>query len=144
MCIRDRLNFPEFLKYSNSAIPSDFSRFVNSYMLGLHKETSQNSIFLVLKIDLFDNVYSILLDHENDYVQDIFQSLDQKDITGTSTKNVFSDRLVKNLNTRTLLDDQGKILMIYCFLDRNTLVIAQNENALYQAYLSYNSSNLNK
>lgn len=133
------LSFSEWLKYSQSSIPEDFSRFVNDYMVGLHKGLDQNSVFLTLKIDLHDNVYQALMDHEGDYVQNILKSLDGQDVAGTSTKRTFSDRRIKNIDTRTLTDEQGKILMLYSFLDRNTLVIAKNENALYRAYVAYNN-----
>lgn len=133
------LNFSEWLKYSHSSIPEDFSRFINAYMVGLYKSPEQNSIFITFKIDLFDNVFQELLDHENDYIQDVFKNLGGNDIVGTSTKRTFSDRRIKNIDTRILTDDQGKILIIYSFLDKQTLIIAQNENALYRAYVAYNT-----
>lgn len=137
--IKTLLSFSDWQKYSQSAIPADFSRFVNTYMIGLYKGATQNSVFIVVKTDLHDNVYQELMDHENDYVQNIFKSLDGQDLVGTSTKNTFSDRRIKNIDTRVLTDDQGKVLMIYSFLDRSTLIIAQSEDALYRAYVSYNT-----
>lgn len=136
------LNFSEFLTYSQSAIPANFSRFVNTYMLGLYGGTNGNSIFLTLKIDLHDNVSQEFLDHENDYLQNIFKSLDGKDLTGTSTPQTFTDRLLKNIKTRVLLDEQGKVLLVYSFIDRTTLIIAQSEEALYRAYVAYNTPKL--
>lgn len=137
--VKSLLTFPEFQKYSQSALPDDFSRFVNAYMVGLHKEGTQNSIFLALKIDLYDNVYQEFLDSENDYVRKILFSLNGQDITSASAKRIFTDHLMKNLPTRVLSDDQGKQLMAYMFLDRSILIIAQNEDALYRAYLAYNT-----
>ncbi len=133
------LSFPEWQKYSQSAIPEDFSRFVNDYMIGLYKGSEEKSLFFTFKIDLFDNVFQTLLDHEGDYLPNIFKNLDGKNLVGTSTKQTFSDRLIKNINTRVLTNDQGKIVMIYSFLDRNTLVIAESEDALYRAYVAYNT-----
>jgi len=137
--IKSLLTFPEWIKYSQSVIPDSLSRYVNNYMVGIYKGTDQNSVFITLKIDLFDNVFAELLSHENNYIQDIFKNLDGENIIGTSTKNTFTDQRIKNIDTRALTDDQGKILMLYSFLDRNTLVIARNENALYRAYIAYNT-----
>lgn len=140
--IKNLIGFEKFLIYSQSAIPTDFARFVTAYMLGIYKGTENSSLFIALKIDLYENVFQELLDNEKGYFRQIFQSLDNKSLESVAGQN-FSDYLYKNLKTRALKDETGKIVLIYSFLDRQTLVIAQNEDALYRAYVSYNTPNPN-
>jgi hypothetical protein len=108
-------------------------------MIGLHRGTTQNSAFLAIKIDLFSNVYQELLENEDGYVRDILKSLDGQDISSDS-KKTFTDRFVKNINTRVLTNEQGKVLVIYSILDQSILIVARNEDALYKAYLAHNTA----
>jgi len=140
--IKNLINFEEFLTYSQSAIPTDFARFVTAYMLGIYKGSESSSLFIALKIDLYENVFQELLDNERGYLRQAFQNLDGKSLEANTNQN-FSDYLYKNLKTRALKDGDGKIILIYGFLDRQTLVIAQDEEALYRAYISYNTPNPN-
>ncbi|MCX6713269.1 MAG: hypothetical protein NTY66_03630, partial [Candidatus Vogelbacteria bacterium] len=97
------------------------------------------SLFLVLKIDPFDNVYRALLDNENGWVRQIFQSLGSSDITAVTAKQAFEYRVLKNLDTRVLRGADGKTALVYTFLDRQTLVVAQSDEALYHIYQVYNT-----
>jgi len=133
------LNFNEWLAYSNSAFPADFPRFVQDYMIGLDKNGSSSSFFIVLKTDSYANVYQNLLDHEGDWVRNIFQSLDGTDIAGATTDQKFVDYVLKNLATRVLRDKDSQTVLIYTFLDQQTFIAARNEDALYNAYTVYNT-----
>jgi len=133
------LNFSDWLTYSNSAIPTDFSRFIQNYMVGLDKNSSSSSFFLVLKTDSYANVYQTLLDHEGDWVRNIFQSLDGKDLTTQTAGQKFTDYILKNVRTRVLRDETGQTVLIYTFLDPATFIAATNEDALYHAYTVYNT-----
>ena len=42
----------------------------------------------------------------------------------------FHDKLIKNKNVREFTDNSGNVLLLYSFIDNNTLVIAQSEAAL--------------
>lgn len=133
------LNFSDWQTYSGSAIPADFSRFVSAYMVGWYKNGSTSSAFLALKADPYENVYQTLLSHENDWLRQALQNLDGQDLLAQTASQNFSDYLLKNLNTRVLRDQTGQIVLIYTFLDRQTLIITHSEDALYHAYIVYNT-----
>lgn len=50
--------------------------------------------------------------------------------TGGFKRHVFVDKVVQNKDSRVLIDERGAILMLYSFLDKNTLVIASSDKAL--------------
>jgi len=139
LATKSLLNFTDWLTYSNSAIPTDFARFIQDYMLGLDKNGSSSSFFLVLKTDSYANVYQTLLDHEDDWVRNIFQNLNGKDLVTQTADQKFSDYILKNLKTRVLRDKDGQTVLIYTFLDLGTFIVAETEDALYHAYTVYNT-----
>jgi hypothetical protein len=137
---KELLSFRDWQEFTHSAIPADFARFVSRYMLGLYQGQTGNALFLALKVDPYDNVYATLLDHENDWVRQVFESLDGRDLRAETADQSFEDYLLKNLNTRALRKANGQIVLIYTFLDRQTFIIAESEAALYQAYTAYNTA----
>ncbi|MFM2384038.1 MAG: hypothetical protein RIQ72_610, partial [Candidatus Parcubacteria bacterium] len=50
--------------------------------------------------------------------------------TADSSGNIFKDRIVQNKDVRALVNPEGKILFMYTFLDRKTLVIISSEKGL--------------
>jgi hypothetical protein len=50
--------------------------------------------------------------------------------TADSSGNIFKDRIIQNKDVRALVNPEGKILFMYTFLDRKTLVIISSEKGL--------------
>ncbi|HEY1037087.1 MAG TPA: hypothetical protein VGE62_00730, partial [Candidatus Paceibacterota bacterium] len=46
------------------------------------------------------------------------------------SRNRFVDKVIENKDSRALVDENGNILMLYTFVDKNTLVIATSDKAL--------------
>jgi hypothetical protein len=50
--------------------------------------------------------------------------------TADSTGNIFKDKIIQNKDVRALVTPEGKILFMYTFLDKKTLVIISSEKGL--------------
>lgn len=49
---------------------------------------------------------------------------------GGFKRHIFIDKVLQNKDSRVLIDERGAILMLYSFLDKNTLVITSSDKAL--------------
>jgi hypothetical protein len=50
--------------------------------------------------------------------------------TADTTGNIFKDKIIQNKDVRALVNPEGKILFMYTFLDRKTLIIISSEKGL--------------
>ena len=105
-------NAPESLKRS----------FKDEYMLGaISFDTNEN--FIILKPDDYGLVYSGMLRWENTMANDLKILFPDASLA----EGVFIDDVYKNKDVRVLRDNKDKIVLIYGFLDRNTLLITAND-----------------
>ncbi len=103
-------------------------------MVGIYSfDTSE--IFFVLKPDDFGIVYSGMLDWESTLGRDmsVFFPLLQAHLA--SNPSVFSDETYKNKDVRVIRNDLGNIVLLYGFIDKDTLVITANEK-IFEAILN--------
>ena len=106
-------------------------------MFGLHV-LNVNQPFLVFKTNYYQNTYAGMLSWENTLMEDIgsiFTPPEVAVVAETSdqvlgrNKN-FEDIVVKNRDTRALRNQDGKIIFLYSFPDKNTLVLTTNADTL--------------
>lgn len=89
--------------------------------------TSKNEPFVVLQSFNFDVLFSGMLMWEPNLQNDF------SPLFGTpSTATKFTDGTVINKPTRFLLDDEGKILLLYSFVNQSTVVITTSREALIE------------
>lgn len=106
--------------------PSSLVRsFYNKYMLGIYSYDT-NEVFLILSVNDYASSYSGMLKWEKDMPKDLAKifSVDQDFLTRTYS---FSDLSIKNKDLRIIRDDAGKTIMLYSFIDKETLLITKNE-----------------
>lgn len=120
-------NIDEITKILTPRMPSELIRSLeNKYMLGVYSFDS-NEPFIIFKVDDFPTAYSSMLKWEKDMVSDlgrIFQI--SKDELGNET--IFSDQTIKNKDLRILRNTSQKTVLLYSFIDKNTIVVTSNEN----------------
>lgn len=108
-------------------MPGSLSRsFENKYMIGVFSFDT-NEPFIILKTEDFGLSFSGMLKWEKDMVSDIgklFAVL----TNASSTSLIFIDQERRNKDLRVLKDEDGKILLLYSFIDNKTLLITKNEN----------------
>ncbi len=119
-------------------VPSELARSLkNDFAIG---SMGGKARFIVLKTSYYANAFSGMLKWEKNIYSDLKNILDLKnesfETTGTTTDSyslktsMFYDGIISNRDSRILRDGQNKTLLIYSFIDNETLVIASNENLL--------------
>ena len=117
----------DFLILVAPQIPGPLLRsFENKYMLGIYSYGT-NEPFIILTTNDFATTYSGMLQWEKNIILDIGPIFG---INNTASTTVFSDEAVQNKDLRVLKNTSGKTVLLYSFIDKNTLVITSHENIL--------------
>ncbi len=107
-------------------MPSSLPRsFENDYMLGVYS-FDVNAPFIILTTTDYATSYSGMLKWEPDMLSDLGSAFG---ITSTTT-SAFIDASVQNKDLRELKNEQGQVVLLYSFIDKNTLVITTRESIL--------------
>ena len=113
-------------------IPSVLLRSLGpKFMLGVHVFNG-NSSFLILKTDFYENAFLGLLKWENDMPGDLLPALGVK-LTNENKYLLdigFRDITIKNIDSRAILDQSGKAILIYAIPNKDTIVITTGEDTL--------------
>jgi hypothetical protein len=113
------------------------------YILGVHVYDG-NQPFLILRVDSYEQAFSGMLAWERTMPQELaplFTRTPRPKLPGevvpeatstvpSITSTQFQDKIVENHDARVITNAQGDILLLWTFLDRNTLVIATNDATL--------------
>lgn len=141
-----------FKIFENSAPASLIRAFGSKMMFGLYK-TTQNEPFLLIRVDSFDNAFTGMLEWEAGINKDIgilfsknllpvtevAPGVGQSAGTTTIQKTLnvdlandtsFEDETIKNKDIRILRNKQGDTILLYSFIDKNTLLITASIEVL--------------
>jgi hypothetical protein len=112
------------------------------FVLGLHV-VNGGEPFLILKTSFYDSTFSGMLDWEKSIAPDLL-GIFTKAKAGTSTdilgekvgdwNDAFEDKVVKNKDTRILRDSHGNTVLLYSFINKETLIITTNEATFNEIY----------
>ena len=124
------------------ALPRSLS---DRFLLGIHSFDG-NQPFLIFKTTSFEQTYAGMLAWEPSMRTDLLPLFERKPRPripeeGTSTPSAapqvnetgFVDRIVENHDARVVENGTGDILLLWAFVNRETLVIATNEYSLREA-----------
>ena len=118
-----------FLKVIGANMPSALERSLDNYLtIGIHAFDG-NHPFLVFKTNSFENAFTGMINWESDMAEKLIPVFTGRSLQ-ESEKNPFEDVIIKNKDARVLNDADGRPLIIYAFLDRETFVITDNEYTL--------------
>src|SRR3990167_8881303 len=145
----------DFLNSIEARVSTAFIRSLETvFMLGIHILRSGNQPFLILKTNFYENSFAGMLQWENNIKEDLAslfnisdintEKIFQKDETNTVIFSImtFNDAVIKNKDARILKNENDKTLLIYSFLDKNTIVITNNENTFNEVFTRFNSSRI--
>lgn len=117
----------DFLSLLAPQIPRTLLRsFEDEHMLGI-LSFDANEPFIILTTKDFATSYSGMLIWERNIISDIGPIFG---INGTASTTTFVDEERQNKDLRVMKDLNGKTMLVYSFIDRNTLVITSTENIL--------------
>lgn len=132
----------EWLTLLSVTAPSPFLRSVDdNFLFGLAGYAG-NQPFLILKTDSYETAFSGMLTWEKNMTEEIGPIFILKNIvdnqiatsskTATSTiarpKLTWSDLIIKNKDARVFKDSSGKTVMLYAFVNSETIVVTTNES----------------
>jgi len=115
----------------------------NQWMLGTYNDNGIAMPFIVLTDSFFQNAYAGMIAWENtmpDDLVDVFgygNKVNQQNGTSTlalyfNIQGDFKDGVIDNRDVRAFTEPNGNILVLYSFVDNNTIVITTDENALVE------------
>ena len=113
--------------FETRTTPAFLRSLTDSLLVGVTVGT-ENHTFLLIKSNSYPNSFSGMLTWERGMFDDMkdFFSIPANSVTNIS---LFKDKVVKNQDTRVLVDDTGKTVLLYTFLGSNQdlLLITNNE-----------------
>ncbi len=111
----------------------------NQYLLGVHMFDGTQPL-LIVKVDSYEQAFSGMLEWERTMQQELapyFTRTPHQRLNSTTQAQqaallpgAFRDKVVANHDARVILNDTGDILLLWTFLDRNTLVITTADTTL--------------
>lgn len=108
-------------------MPPSLVRSLDSkYMLGVYSFDT-NEPFIILTTNDFASSFAGMLKWEDKMTSDLGRLFAIPQNTGTTT-NSFTDEALRNKDLRILQDKNKKTILLYSFIDKNTLLITTNEN----------------
>lgn len=136
---KEILPVENFLNMLSSQAPQSLKRVFNKddYMLGVYSFDT-NEYFLILKPEDYGIAYSGMLKWESIMANDLSGLFPKAYLSG----GVFEDDVYKSKDVRVLKDNQNKIVLIYGFIDRNTLLITANEKVFESLVSKYINSKI--
>jgi len=147
-------NAKDFFAFLEVRLPGALERTLGDrYVFGIISQNKENSSFVVITVDDFGNAFSSMLDWEKSMAEDLsFLSPEENlpmniDFAATSTESVASttadvkiplkidsfswkDVIIKNKDTRGLINKSNQTRIAYTFLDKNTILITNSISAI--------------
>ena len=122
-------NIEDVLSLIAPEMPGSLVRSLDTgYMLGVYSFDT-NEPFILLTTNDFALSFSGMLRWESKMTSDLGKLFEISGNIGTTTTGVFVDEALRNKDIRILQDKNKKTILLYTFLDKNTLLITTDENA---------------
>lgn len=134
-----------FIQRTNMNMPDVILRSVTDrWMLGAYTEgDGQKTLFIGLSTDFFQNVFAGMLSWEKSMPDDLstlfnYKQRTQREDLNASTsissyfniQGTFSDKVIRNRDVREFINTNGELLLLYSFINKETLIITTTESAL--------------
>lgn len=129
----------EFFKYFDITVPNQLIlNLQKDFMFGYYSDGSKNYPFLIFKTGFFQGALSAMIKFEKDIKQELTPLfVEQSKITESGTPDMyainrtFTDSLINNKDVRVLRksDPNSTSVLLYSFIDQETLLITINEQA---------------
>lgn len=140
-----------FLNAIEARLPSSFLRTLKqNFMFGIHVFDG-NQPFLILKTGFFENAFAGMLEWENYMNEDLAPLFGPKIVSSgirlieEESPITFKDIVIKNKDVRTIIDEStGKIILMYSFIDKETIAITTNEHTFREIFSRMTTSRVFK
>lgn len=116
---------------------------MGSYLTGLKVSSpTAGDFFILLKVRSTLDIFNSLRAWEGKMLTDLhgFLGINLSSETNYLFKKDFDDGIIENKNARVLYDEGGRIVLMYIFVDENSVVITNSEPATHEIILRLASS----
>jgi hypothetical protein len=139
------LQTSEFFVLMETRAPGALVRALDSiFMLGLSSGTPAHP-FILIKLKSFEQAFPGMLEWEDGLREDLLPLfIDSSLLSGISSENKFEDVTIANKDARVLKSNDGKIVLLYAFIDNEALLITDNENSLKTLQNQYSAGKLSR
>lgn len=142
------LSTAEFLSILTPTAPGRFTRSLEpEFTFGFHNR-EKNEPFMVLKTSFFENAFAGVLEWETlmsadlaplfgppiDAISSRTQVGNSEIVTAEADNSPFVDLVVRNKDTRVLFDENENIVLLYSFVDRETLIVTTNTDTFLEIF----------
>ncbi len=109
--------------------------FAEEYTLGVYTPISpydKNRLFLIIKINNYDQAYAGMLEWEKNILSDLFSvyKIDINEENKGLLEKQWKDIIIKNKDARIIYTNDGADILFYIFPDKKTLVITDSQEAI--------------
>ncbi len=95
-------------------------------------EVADESIFLIIKLDSFENAFAGMLEWEKNIAEDIGPLFATREILAQiPAGTAFSDITERNKDSRVIKTEDGQTALLYSFFNDDTLIITDNLETLH-------------
>ncbi len=139
--VKTTLGSKRLFFFLDHRIPQVLLRSLNeAFLFGVHTFNGNNP-FLVLTTNLYENSFTGMLSWERSLARDVLPLFGKDLAVGSPLfEKQFTDEIIRNLDARVLRDDRGKIIILYLFKDRGTIIITTSEDTLEEVIRRLNTS----
>ncbi len=117
----------QFIASSTQGIPSEFSRSLDDkFMLGIF-QNGKSSPFFIFKTQYFKSLTDAMLKNESIIISNLYNLTGTTNVTSNIIGLPFKDKTVQNTDLRIAKKGDGETVVLYGFIDQNTVLIAENE-----------------
>ena len=136
------INATDFIPLLDLPAPNVLSRSLNNqWMLGTYNDNGDSAPFIILTDNFFQNAYAGMIAWESTISDDFANVFGYSNMTasggGTSTlasyfniQGSWKDGVIQNKDVRAFTKPDGAVLILYSFVDNNTIVITTDGKAL--------------
>ena len=122
-------------------IPQSLSRSLDKdYMFGVYSY-DKNQFFIILTTKDYGTSFAGMLKWENGMAEDL-EGMFNIAKNSTSTTALFVDESLQNKDLRVLKDENNKTILLYSFINKNTIIITNNEQILTHVFDKYINSKM--
>ncbi len=115
--------------------------FSDDFMFGVHAWNGNQS-FIILKNDFYENAFTGMLKWEESMAKDLLPIMTNRSVDSFYGKP-FQDMVIKNRDIRGLTNENGEPVLMYTFVNRETIVIATHKDTLNEVISRLTKTNIN-
>lgn len=115
--------------------------FSDEFLFGIHAWNGNQS-FIILKNDFYENAFAGMLKWEESMAKNLLPIMTNKPAESFYGKP-FQDMVIKNRDIRGLTNESGEPVLMYTFVNRETVVIATHKDTLNEVISRLTKTNVN-